>query len=71
MVFTAIQPYSGTYNYQASAPIDIQTEGFSLVADSGSLKTDITISLSVLSHKSGYAMSSDMENVDAIEKVDT
>ena len=59
----SIQPYSAAFDYHASAPINIQTESFSLLADSGSLQHDLAIQLSVISYKGGTLMPSNMENV--------
>ena len=59
----SIQPYTSTYKYQTSAPVNIQTESFSLFADSGSLQHDIAIQLSVIPRKGGTLMPSNMENV--------
>ncbi len=58
-----IQPYSGEYSYSIHSPIRIETNGFTLVADSGSLMHDLTISATVLPYEKGTAMPSNMENV--------
>lgn len=58
-----IQPFSGNYSYAASSPVDIQLPGFTLIADSGSLKYEIEINVSKLPYKGGTAMQSNMENV--------
>ena len=39
----SVQPYSAAFEYQTSAPVNIQTEGFSLFAESGSLQHDLLI----------------------------
>ena len=59
----SIQPYSDSVNYQTYQTVHIQTESFSLFADSGSLQHDIAIQLSVIPRKAGTLMPSNMENV--------
>ena len=59
---TGIQPYSGEYSYSIHSPIRIETNGFTLVADSGSLMHDLTISATALPYEKGTAMPSNMEN---------
>ena len=58
-----IQTFSENYFYAASSPVDIQLPGFTLIADSGSLKYEIEINVSKLPYKDGTAMQSNMENV--------
>ena len=58
-----VQPYSREFSYTALSPVNIETESFSLLADSGSLQHDLAIQLSVISYKGGTLMPSNMENV--------
>ena len=58
-----LKPYAETFSYKAYSPVCIQAEGLALTADSGSLKYDLSISLTPIPYKSGYVMPSDMENV--------
>lgn len=58
-----VQPYSGEFSYTALSPVNVETEGFSLFAESGSLQYDIAIQLSVIPRKGGTLMPSNMENV--------
>lgn len=48
-----IQTFSENYFYAASSPVDIQLPGFTLIADSGSLKYEIEINVSKLPYKDG------------------
>lgn len=59
----SVKPYSSLSLYQAYEPVMMRANGFALEADSGSLQYDITIEMTVLPYKDGYAFSSDMENV--------
>ena len=59
---SAILPYSGTFSFSALSPIHIETDGFTLTADSGSLKYDIEINVSKLPYR-GTTLRSNMENV--------
>ena len=56
-------PFSKSYSYTAYAPVNIQLPGFSLMADSGSLKHSLDIVVTRLPHKAGVAMPSNMDNV--------
>ena len=58
-----VKPYSATFRYRVFSPVSIITEHFSLVSDSGSLKHDLSITLSMIPHREGNTMPSDMENV--------
>ena len=58
-----VNPYEGSFSYEASSPVDIQLPNFSLTADSGSLLHGVDIQVSILPYKSGMRMHSNMENV--------
>jgi len=58
-----VNPYEGSFSYEASSPVDIQLPSFSLAADSGSLLHGVDIQVSILPYKSGMRMHSNMENV--------
>ena len=58
-----IQPYAEAYSFTAYSPIRLQTDGFALVADSGSLKHKLDIHVSKVPYKEGTTMHSNMENV--------
>ena len=58
-----IQPLSMAYSYSVSSPIDVQLPYFSLHADSGSLQHALDIHVSMLSHRAGSSMHSNMVNV--------
>ena len=57
--------YTSSFTYRAFSPIDIQAKDFSLTADSGSLKHDITIKVTQLTTPDSNTMPSGMENVGA------
>lgn len=57
------RPLSIDFKSEAFAPLCIYDEGFSLIADSGSLKHDMVINLSIISHNEGLLMPSNMVNV--------
>ncbi len=59
----SVNPYEGSFSYEASSPVDIQLPNFSLTADSGSLLHGVDIQVSMLPYKSGMMMQSNMENV--------
>ena len=59
----SVNPYEGSFSYEASSPVDIQLPNFSLTADSGSLVHGVDIQVSMLPYKSGMMMQSNMENV--------
>jgi hypothetical protein len=61
-----IQPYSYTFSFLSSSPVNIQTEGFSLTADSGSLIHDLDIRMAFIPNKGGTPLPSNMENVTGI-----
>ena len=58
-----VKTYSDNFPYQASTPINIHADGFSLVADSGSLLHDLDINVAFIPYKGGTPLPSDMENV--------
>ena len=58
----SVNPYEGSFSYDASSPVDIQLPNFSLTADSGSLLHGVDIQVSILPYKSDM-MHSNMENV--------
>ena len=58
-----IQPLSIVYSFAEDSPVDIQLPGFSITADSGSLKHSLDIVVTKLPHKAGVAMPSNMDNV--------
>ena len=58
----SVNPYEGSFSYEASSPVDIQLPNFSLTADSGSLLHGVDIQVSILPYKSDM-MHSNMENV--------
>ncbi len=62
---SSLRPYSGIFSYTALSPVRIETEGFALKTDSGSLKYDIDIRVTKLPYKGGTAMRSNMVNVSA------
>ncbi len=62
----SVNPYEGSFSYEASSPVDIQLPNFSLTADSGSLLHGVDIQVSMLPYKSGMRMHSNMENVTGI-----
>lgn len=59
----SVNPYEGSFSYEASSPVDIQLPNFSLTADSGSLLHGVDIQVSMLPYRSGMMMHSNMENV--------
>ena len=59
----SVNPYEGSFSYEASSPVDIQLPNFSLTADSGSLLHGADIQVSMLPYRSGMMMQSNMENV--------
>lgn len=59
----SVNPYEGSFSYEASSPVDIQLPNFSLTADSGSLLHGVDIQVSMLPYKSGMMLQSNMENV--------
>ena len=59
----SVNPYEGSFSYDASSPVDIQLPNFSLTADSGSLLHGVDIQVSILPYRSGMMMQSNMENV--------
>ena len=59
----SIQPYTVCFSYSMSNPVRIEVEGFSLLADSGSLQHDLDINLTLLSQEKGYRIPSNMENL--------
>ena len=61
-----VKTYSDNFPYQASTPINIHADGFSLVADSGSLLHDLDISVAFIPYKGGTPLPSDMENVTGV-----
>ena len=61
-----VKTYSNNFPYQASTPINIHADGFSLVADSGSLLHDLDISVAFIPYKGGTPLPSDMENVTGV-----
>ena len=44
----SVNPYEGSFSYDASSPVDIQLPNFSLTADSGSLLHGVDIQVSML-----------------------
>ena len=62
---SSLRPYSGIFSYTALSPVRIETEGFALKTDSGSLKYDIDIRVTKLPYKGGTAMRSSMVNISA------
>ena len=58
-----VNPYEGSFSYEASSPVDVQLPNFSLTADSGSLVHGMDIQVSMLPYKSGMMLQSNMENV--------
>ena len=58
-----VNPYEGSFSYEASSPVDVQLPNFSLTADSGSLVHGMDIQVSMLPYRSGIMMQSNMENV--------
>ena len=56
-----VKPYSGEFFCRAAAPVKIQCPGFALMAGSGSLNKDITLSAAVIKREGGHAMPSEME----------
>ena len=61
-----VKTYSDNFPYQASTPINIHADGFSLVADSGSLLHDLDINVAFIPYKGGTPLPSDMENVTGV-----
>ena len=61
-----VKTYSDNFPYQAATPINIHADGFSLVADSGSLLHDLDISVAFIPYKGGTPLPSDMENVTGV-----
>ena len=61
-----VKTYSDNFPYLASTPINIHADGFSLVADSGSLLHDLDISVAFIPYKGGTPLPSDMENVTGV-----
>ena len=59
----SVNPYEGSFSYEASSPVDIQLPNFSLTADSGSLLHGVDIQVSMLPYRSGMMLQSNMENV--------
>ena len=56
-------PFSKSCSYTSSAPVNIQLPGFSLMADSGSLKHSLDIVVTKKPYKSAPLFTSNMENV--------
>ena len=65
-----VNPYEGSFSYEASSPVDIQLPNFSLTADSGSLLHGVDIQVSMLPYKSGMMLQSNMENVCLLSEKD-
>ena len=62
----SVNPYEGSFSYEASSPVDIQLPNFSLTADSGSLIHDLDIRMAFIPNKGGTPLPSNMENVTGI-----
>ena len=58
-----ILPFSGTYFFPTGKPVLLETDGLSLLADSGSLMHNLDIRMKHISYKEGHAMSLNMSNV--------
>ncbi len=65
-----VNPYEGSFSYEASSPVDIQLPNFSLTADSGSLLHGMDIQVSMLPYRSGMMLQSNMENVCLLSEKD-
>ena len=50
----SVNPYEGSFSYDASSPVDIQLPNFSLTADSGSLLHGVDIQVSMLPNALQY-----------------
>ena len=62
----SVNPYEGSFSYEASSPVDIQLPNFSLTADSGSLIHDLDIRMAFIPNKGGTPLPSNLENVTGI-----
>ena len=60
---STVNPYSGTFTYSVYSLVNIEADGFTLFADSGSLIHPLDIVVTKLPYKGGTAMRSNMENV--------